>query len=268
MGVLMIIYIATFLFGLIIGSFLNVCIYRIPRGLSITIPSSRCPSCKTPIRPWDNIPIVSYLLLGGKCRFCKARISFRYPFVEFLNGVLYVEVLWKFGIGWHTLVYLVFFSSLIVITFIDMDFQIIPDRITLPGIPLGLVAGSFLLPDPFLRSSLLGIKKSLLGAFAGFGLFYIVAFSGSALFKKEALGGGDIKMMAMVGALTGWKGVLSTTFFGSLTGTIVGIFLMLLKGKKKETKIPFGPFLALGAAITIFFGQEILSWYISVSRRY
>jgi leader peptidase (prepilin peptidase)/N-methyltransferase len=140
--------------------------------------------------------------------------------------------------------------------------------ITLPGIPLGLVAGSFLLPDPFLRLSLLGIKKSLLGAFAGFGLFYLVALSGSALFKKEALGGGDIKMMAMVGALTGWKGVLSTTFFGSLTGTIVGIFLMFLKGKKKETKIPFGPFLAFGAVITIFFGQEILSWYISVSRRH
>jgi leader peptidase (prepilin peptidase)/N-methyltransferase len=274
----MIIYIFTFFLGLIIGSFLNVCIYRIPRGLSIIIPSSRCPSCNTPIRPWDNIPIVSYLLLGGKCRSCKARISFRYPFVEFLNGVLYVEVLWKFGIGWHTLIYLVFFSSLIVITFIDLDFQIIPDRITLPGIPIGLASSlmsmskwfpnTIFLIDPFLRSSSLGIKNSLLGAFAGFGLFYIVAFSGSALFKKEALGGGDIKMMAMVGALTGWKGVLSTTFFGSLTGTIVGIFLMLLKGKKKDTKIPFGPFLALGAAITIFFGQEILSWYISVSRRY
>ena len=192
----MIIYIFTFSLGLIVGSFLNVCIYRIPRGLSITIPSSRCPFCKTPIKPWDNIPIVSYLLLGGKCRSCKARISFRYPFVEFLNGVFYVTVLWKFGIGWHTVVYFVFLSCLIVITFIDLDFQIIPDRITLPGIPLGLVAGSFLLPDPFLRLSLLGIKKSLLGAFAGFGLFYIVAFSGSALFKKEAHGGGDNNKMA------------------------------------------------------------------------
>ena len=261
-------YFTVFLLGLIVGSFLNVCIYRIPREFSIIMPSSRCPSCNTPIMPWDNIPIVSYLLLGGKCRSCKTRISFRYPFVEFLNGLFYIAVLWKFGIGWHTLVYLVFFSSLIVITFIDLDFQIIPDRITLPGIPLGLLAGSFLLPDPFLRSSLLGIKKSLLGAFAGFGLFYLVALSGSALFKKEALGGGDIKIMAMVGALTGWKGVLSTTFFGSLTGTIVGIFLILLKGKTKETKIPFGPFLAFGAVITIFFGQEILSWYISVSRRH
>lgn len=261
-------YVISFLLGLIVGSFLNVCIYRVPRGLSLIIPSSRCPSCNTPIKPWDNIPILSYILLGGKCRSCNSRISFRYPFVEFLNGVFYTAVLWKFGIGWHIVAYFIFLSSLIVITFIDLDFQIIPDMITLPGIPLGFLAGSFLLPDPFLRSSLLGIKKSLLGASAGFGLFYIVALSGSALFKKEALGGGDIKLMAMVGALTGWAGVLSTTFFGSLTGTIVGIFLMLLKGGKKDTKIPFGPFLALGSVITLFFGQEILSWYILVFRRY
>jgi leader peptidase (prepilin peptidase)/N-methyltransferase len=264
----MLVYIVFFLFGLIVGSFLNVCIYRIPRGLSITKPSSRCPSCNTPIRPWDNIPILSYILLGGRCRSCKAKISFRYPLVESLNAVFYAAFLWKFGLGWHTLVYFVFSSSLIVITFIDLDFQVIPDWITLPGIPIGLLAGSFLLPDPFLRSSLLGIKKSLLGAFTGFGLFFLVALGGSALFKKEAMGGGDVKMMAMLGTLTGWKGVLSTTFFGSLTGSIVGIFLMLLKGKKKETKIPFGPFLAFGAVVTLFFGQEILSWYISASRRH
>ena len=271
-------YFTVFLFGLIVGSFLNVCIYRIPREFSITMPSSRCPSCNTPIKPWDNIPIVSYLLLGGKCRSCKTRISFRYPFVEFLNGVFYVAVVWKFGTGWHTLIYFALSSSLIVITFIDLDFQIIPDRITIPGIPIGLASSlmsmskwfpnTIFLIDPFLRSSSLGIKNSFIGMVTGFGLFYLVALSGSALFKKEALGGGDIKMMAMVGALTGWKGVLSTTFFGSLTGTIVGIFLILLKGKKKETKIPFGPFLAFGAVITIFFGQEILSWYISVSRRH
>lgn len=255
-------YLTVFLFGLITGSFLNVCIYRIPRGLSIIIPSSRCPSCNTPIKPWDNIPIVSYIFLGGKCRFCKAKISLRYPLVELLNAIMYALILWRFNFGWHTFVYFVFSSSLIVITFIDLDFQIIPDRITLSGIPIGFLVGSFLLPDPFARSSLLGMKESLIGMVTGFGLFYLVALIGSAIFKKEAMGGGDVKMMAMVGALMGWKAVLLTTFLGSLTGSIIGILLMVLKGKDRKAKIPFGPFLALGTIITLFYGQEILSWYI------
>jgi leader peptidase (prepilin peptidase)/N-methyltransferase len=258
----MILYILIFSFGLIIGSFLNVCIYRIPRRLSIIIPSSRCPSCNTPIKPWDNIPIVSYILLGGKCRYCQAQISLRYPLVEFLNAVLYLIIFWRFGFGLHTVTYFIFSSALIVITFIDLDFQIIPDRITLTGIPLGFLAGSFLLPDPFARSSLLGIKESLIGLVSGFGLFYLVALAGSAIFKKEALGGGDIKMMAMVGALMGWKTVLLTTFLGSLTGSVFGITFMVLKGKNRTTKLAFGPFLALGAIITLFFGQEISSWYL------
>jgi leader peptidase (prepilin peptidase)/N-methyltransferase len=255
-------YVLIFSFGLIVGSFLNVCIYRIPRGLSIILPASRCPSCDTPIKPWDNIPIVSYMLLGGKCRDCKARISLRYPLVEFLNAVLYLTVYWKFGVGLETLVYFIFSSALIVITFIDLDFQIIPDSITLAGIPLGFLAGSFLLPDPLFRSSLLGMKTSFIGLITGFGLFYLVALAGSAIFKKEALGGGDIKLMAMVGAAMGWKAVILTTFLGSLAGSVFGIALMILKGKNRTTKIAFGPFLALGAVITLFFGQEIFFWYI------
>ena len=258
----LILYLIVSLFGLIVGSFLNVCIYRIPRGLSIIIPSSRCPSCNTPIKPWDNIPIVSYILLGGKCRFCQAKISFRYPLVELLNAIMYALILWRFDFGWHTVIYFVFSSSLIVITFIDLDFQIIPDKITLSGIPIGFLVGSFLLPDPFARSSLLGMKESLIGMATGFGLFYLVALIGSAIFKKEALGGGDVKMMAMVGALMGWKTVLLTTFLGSLTGSIVGVLLMVLKGKDRKAQLPFGPFLALGTIITLFYGQEILSWYL------
>ncbi len=258
----MILYILIFIFGLLIGSFLNVCIYRIPRGLSIIIPSSKCPSCNTPIKPWDNIPIVSYILLGGKCRDCKARISLRYPLVEILNAALYLTVFWRFGFGLHTFVYFVFSSALIVITFIDLDFQIIPDRITLAGIPLGFLAGSFLLPDPFARASLLGIKSSFIGLASGFGLFYIVALVGSAIFKKEALGGGDIKMMAMVGATMGWKTVILTTFLGSLTGSVFGIMLMVLRDKNRTTKLAFGPFLALGTIITLFYGQEIFTLYM------
>jgi leader peptidase (prepilin peptidase)/N-methyltransferase len=195
-------------------------------------------------------------LLGGRCRVCRAKISFRYPLVELLNAALYVLVLWRFGLGWHTAVYFLFCSTLVVITFIDLDFQIIPDRITIPGIPMGLIAGSFLMPDPFIRYSLLGFKASLIGLLTGGGFFYAIA-----VLSRGGMGGGDIKMMAMVGALMGWKSVLMTTFLGSLTGAVFGISLMIFKGKGRKTKIPFGPFLALGALITLFSGQEIFHWY-------
>ena len=249
-------YIIAFVFGSVIGSFLNVCIYRMPRDLSIITPASRCPSCNTPIKPYDNIPLLGYILLGGKCRVCRTKISLRYPLVEFLNASLYVSVLWRFGLEWYTLVYFAFCSALVVITFIDLDFQIIPDRITLPGIPLGLIAGSFLMPDPFVLQSLLGFKASVIGFLAGGGLFYAIA-----VLSKGGMGGGDIKMMAMVGSLTGWKSVLLTTFLGSLTGAFFGIFIMISQGKGRKTKIPFGPFLALGSLITLFCGREIFNWY-------
>lgn len=255
-------YIIVFLFGAAIGSFLNVCIYRIPRNLSIVIPSSRCPFCNIPIKLWDNIPILSYIFLGGRCRFCKSRIPFRYPLVEFLNALFYVGVLWRFGFGWHTLGYFLFCSALIAITFIDLDFQIIPDSITLPCIPLGIIFGGFLLLDPFMRFLPLGIKSSLAGAFIGFGFYYLVAKIGSRIFKKEAVGGGDIKLMAMVGGFLGWKGVILTTFLGSLSGALVGILLVLIKGRGWVSTIPFGPYLAFGSIITLFYGQEILGWYL------
>ena len=249
-------FITVFVFGSVIGSFLNVCIYRLPRNQSVISPSSRCPSCNTPIRAYDNVPIISYILLGGRCRVCKAGISLRYPLVEALNGLLYVMTFWRFGPEWHTVVYFFFCSALIVITFIDLDFQIIPDRITLPGTLAGFIAGSFLMPDPFMRYSLLGFTSSLAGLLAGGGLFYAIA-----VLSKGGMGGGDIKMMAMVGSLMGWKSVLLTTFLGSFTGAAAGLFLMVFKGKGRKTKIPFGPFLTLGALITLFFGQEIFYWY-------
>lgn len=258
----MMLSVAVFIFGAVIGSFLNVCIYRMPRDISIVLPSSRCPSCSTPLRAWDNIPVLSFLILGGRCRYCRAGISFRYPFVELLNGLLYAGLLWRYGFGPDLIVYCIFASSLIVITFIDLDFQIIPDRITLPGIPIGLLAGSFLLPDPFLRATPLGYKASLAGAASGFLFFYLIAFLSLRLLKKEGMGGGDIKLMAMVGALLGWKAVILTTFAGSLLGSIAGVLMMVFKGKGRGTLIPFGPFLALGAVLSLFFGQEILLWYL------
>ncbi|MBI4685083.1 MAG: prepilin peptidase [Nitrospirae bacterium] len=254
-----VLYIIVFIFGLIVGSFLNVCIFRIPRGKSIIMPSSHCPSCNTPINIYDNIPILSYIILGRRCRTCGAKISARYPAVEAANALFYIALIWRFGIGWHTFFYFMFASALIVITFIDIDFQIIPDTITLPGIVLGLAAGAFVFPDPFLRWSLLGYKGSVIGAVTGFLSFYAVA-----VLSRGGMGGGDIKMMTMVGAIMGWKSVLLTTFLGSFLGSIWGISLMIFKGKGRKTKIPFGPFLAAGTMITLFSGQEILHWYLRI----
>lgn len=253
----LVLYAIVFIFGSIVGSFLNVCIYRIPRRKSIIMPSSYCPSCNTPVKIWDNIPIISYIMLAGRCRACKENISLRYPVVEAVNALFYAAVLWRFGMGWHTLFYFAFVSSLIVITFIDLDFQIIPDSITLPGILIGLIAGSFLLHDPFFRWTLLGFKASIIGAVTGFCLFYLIA-----VLSCGGMGGGDIKMMAMAGALMGWKSVLMTTFLGSLFGSVWGIFLMAFKGRGRKSKIPFGPFLAAGAIITLFAAQEIFYWYL------
>jgi leader peptidase (prepilin peptidase) / N-methyltransferase len=258
----MVIYLIIFVFGALIGSFLNVCIYRIPRGQSVIWPSSRCPSCNNPISSYDNIPILSYLILRARCRSCKEKIPARYPVVEALNAFFYLVVFWRFGPEWSSLIYFLLCSALIVITFIDLDFQIIPDRITLPGIPIGLVAGSFLLPDPFLRAENLGFISSLTGAAAGFSFFYIVAFLSIKVLKKEGMGGGDIKMMAMLGGFLGWKAVILTTFLGSLFGSAIGIGLMAFRGRERGSLIPFGPFLAMGAVISLFFGQEILIWYL------
>ncbi len=255
-------YIITFVFGSIVGSFLNVCIYRLPRALSVILPSSRCPACNTHIRPYDNLPLISFFLLRGRCRYCKARISMRYPLVETMNALLYVLVIWRFGMGWHTPFFFAFCSAMIVITFIDLDFHLIPDAITLPGIVVGLIAGSLILPDPFDRFSVLGFRESVIGLLAGGAVFFLIAEISYRVLRQEAMGGGDIKMMALVGAFMGWKAVLLTTFSGSLLGSIVGIFLMVLKGKGRKTKIPFGPFLAAGALLSLFYGQELVSLYL------
>lgn len=257
-------YIFIFILGALIGSFLNVCIYRMPQDLSIVTPSSRCPSCGTPIKFYDNIPVISYMLLRGRCRSCKAPLSLRYPLVELLNAVLYVTVLSRF-IGASSgvlLVYFVFVSALVVIIFIDLDHQIIPNSITLPGIPLAVVLSSTILPDPFSHFELLGIKSSVIGVLAGGGSFYLIAVTGKAILKKDAMGMGDIKMMALVGGVLGWKGVVLTTFIGSLLGSVIGVSLIFLKGREWGSRIPFGPYLAAGALVSLFWGQDILMWYL------
>ena len=244
-----------FLLGTIIGSFVNVCIHRMPRGESLIAPRSHCPACQASIRPIDNIPILSFFLLRGKCRHCGQSIPWRYPVVEFLNGAGYVLLALKFGLVWQTPFYALLFSALIVVTFIDLTHQIIPNEITLPGILIGMIAAGIVLPQ--------GFWSSLIGLVLGGGLFYLIADLSQRMLKQEGMGGGDIKLIAMIGAFLGWKSVLLTIFMGALSGSLVGIFLILVKGKGRRFPIPFGPFLALGALTSLFWGREILHWYFS-----
>jgi leader peptidase (prepilin peptidase)/N-methyltransferase len=244
-----------FMFGMCIGSFLNVCIYRLPSSTSIINPSrSFCPQCNSAIQFYDNIPVLSYLWLKGRCRNCKAPISPRYPLVELMTGILAIAILFKFHLTLEGVIYFVFTSSLLVITFIDIDHKIIPDIISLPGIPIGLAA-SFVLPA-------MTFKSSLLGLLAGGGSLLLVAWTYSLITRKEGMGGGDIKLLGMIGTFIGWKGVIFTIFAASLTGTLVGMIVMLLKGKNLKFAIPFGPFLSIGAMSYVFFGEKVLFWYL------
>ncbi len=250
------IFAISFIFGAIVGSFLNVCILRIPAGKSIAYPPSHCPKCQYPIKWYDNIPMMSYLILMGKCRNCKERISFRYPLVEFLAALFSLAAMIMFGPSLVYFIYFAFVSSLIVITFIDLDHQIIPDIISLPGIPLGFLA-SFVLPE-------ITYKESLIGIVIGGGLLLLVAVGYEFIAKKEGMGGGDVKLLAMIGAFLGWKGVLFTIFSGSLVGTIIGVTIMVAQGKDSKYAIPFGPFLSMGALLYLFFGEPIIYWYIGI----
>lgn len=249
-----------FIFGACIGSFLNVCIYRLPEGLSVVSPRSRCPKCGHQIRWFENIPILSYLLLRGRCAGCHAPFSLRYLIVEALTGALFVLCLYHFSLNWTTLVYMVFVSSLVTITFIDLDHQIIPDVISLPGILVGF-AGSFLIP--WLNS-----LDSLFGILLGGGLLYAIAFGYEFLTKKEGMGGGDIKLLAMIGAFLGWQAVFPVIFVASLAGTVVGVPLMILQKTDGKLAIPFGPFLSVAAIIWLFWGPELLKFYFGLFGTY
>jgi len=244
-----------FMFGLCIGSFLNVCIYRLPESKSVVQPRSMCPKCGYMIRFYDNIPILSYICLKGKCRQCKVPISPRYPLVELMSGLFAMCTVFRFGLTLESLVYYTFIITLIVITYIDIDHQIIPDMISLPGIPIFFLA-SLALPD-------MTVTDSLLGLLAGGGSLYLVAWGYSLLTGKEGMGGGDIKLLAMMGVLIGWRGVFFTIFAASLTGTLVGTAVMLASGKgfKGKSRIPFGPFLSIGAIAYIFIGDILIYWY-------
>jgi leader peptidase (prepilin peptidase) / N-methyltransferase len=243
-----------FALGAIVGSFANVCIHRLPLGLSVVSPPSRCPRCGALIRPWDNVPVLSYLILGGRCRHCRAPISARYPLVEAVNGLAWLALAWRGGPTPQTAVAMVFVTALLVLALIDLEHQLLPDVITLPGIALGLLV-SFL---PGSRVSPLDAAASAVG---GYLTFALVAKVGELWLGQEALGQGDWKMTAMLGAFFGWQGMLLAVFLGTLLGAVVGISIILLGRGGRRTPIPLGTFLAVGALAVVFSGRPLIAWY-------
>lgn len=246
-------YVTAAAFGALLGSFLNVCIYRLPRGESIVWPGSHCPACGTSIAWYDNVPVLSYLALLGRCRRCRAPISIRYPVVEGANAAGYVIILNTFGLNWTSVLYCILFSALLVVTGTDLTHKIIPNVVTVPGTILGLMGAATVLP--------VGPVNALLGVAVGGGILWALAWASPYLFGKDGMGGGDIKLLAMVGAFLGWKPALLTIMIGSLAGSVIGISLIAFRLMKRDEYIPFGPFLVLGALVSMFFAQPLLDWY-------
>lgn len=260
--------IIAFMLGSVLGSFYNVVIYRLPLGQSIVRPASRCPACGHAIAAYDNIPLVSYLLLGGRCRSCKSSISLRYPLVEGTSGLLALLLFRRYGLHPQLPIEFIFCSLLLIITMIDIDTFLIPDVLSLPGILLGL-AFSFLTTRHLLSDHLPPFLwwetpvGSLLGIVLGGGIFYLIATGYAFLRHKEGLGGGDIKLLGMIGAFTGWKGVVFTILASSVSGMIIALPLMWKSGKGLGSALPFGPFLAFGAGAYIFWGEPLIHWYLT-----
>lgn len=250
-------YGSVFVLGTLFGSFANVCMYRLPQHLSIVFPGSHCPSCQEAIRPWHNIPLLSYMLLGGHCATCKTVISPRYPLVELGNGLLYVFLYHHYHLSVQGLVFALFATALLIVSCIDIVHMIIPDAITLPGMVVGMVSSLWL--------TSVGGGNAVLGVLLGGGLFLLMAVLSVVILKREGMGGGDIKLIAMIGAFLGWHAVLVTIFLGAVCGALVGIVLMLLRRKGRKESLPFGPFLALGALLAMVWGDTMLTWYFAHS---
>jgi leader peptidase (prepilin peptidase)/N-methyltransferase len=246
-----------FFIGLCIGSFLNVCIYRLPReNISVNHPKrSMCPQCSTQLHYWENIPLISYVFLMGKCRTCKSPIPIRYPVVELISAFFALATSLKYGWTFSGLIYYMLLSSLVVITFVDLDYQIIPNIISLPGIVLGFLA-SFFLPE-------ISYTDSLMGILVGGGLFYSIAYIFMVIRGIEGMGMGDMKLLAMLGAFLGLKGVVFIIFISSVLGTITGIMVMVhTRSFSFKLKIPYGPFLSIAAMVYIFWGKFLIFHYV------
>lgn len=266
-----------FLFGLIIGSFLNVCILRIPGGKSIVMPASACPQCGAAIRPYDNIPVISYMLLAGKCRKCKAKISPMYPAVELLTGLLFLACYEAFGLTSEALKWSLFSAIMIVLVFTDLRERILPDVVNYTGLGMGLVLSLFTKPSDGTAlwlanhafdfpppAPIVSLADALLGAALGSGLLWLVSEAYFRLRGREGMGLGDVKMMLMAGAFLGAKRTLLTIFLGSILGSVLGLIFILARRKDSEYELPFGTFLGMAAVLVVFFGTPAINWYQSL----
>jgi len=250
-------YLIAAVFGLVIGSFLNVCIYRLPLDQSIVWPASRCTSCGRELNWFENIPVLSYAVLGGRCRTCRARISLMYPVIEALTAVLFVATYAAFGLSWLLPIRLVFGCAMIVLFVIDLQHQILPNEITLGGIVVGVVAS--LVAPP-------GWRDAVLGAVAGGGVLWLVAWGYERIRHQEGLGFGDVKMLAMIGAFLGWKLMLLTLASASILGSLTAGALMVSGRAGLQSKLPLGTFLAVAAILASLFGEPVVQWYLGFYR--
>jgi leader peptidase (prepilin peptidase) / N-methyltransferase len=240
-------------FGAIVGSFLNVCIYRLPLGKSIVWPASACPQCRRELSWFENIPVASFLVLRARCRTCRTAISWRYPLVEALTALFFAFAWWYFGAGVLLASRLVFGCALIVLFAIDLEHHLLPNVITLPGIAVGLAFSSFTEP---------GWIASLIGIVFGGGMLYLIAEAYYRVRHEEGLGMGDVKMLAMVGAFLGWQLTLVTLMMASISGSLIGVILIATRRGTMKYALPFGTFLALGAAAAATVGPALLEWYL------
>jgi leader peptidase (prepilin peptidase) / N-methyltransferase len=241
--------------GLAVGSFLNVCIHRLPRGQSLNSPPSRCPHCDYQLRWFDNIPLVSYAMLAGRCRKCRTRISIRYPIVELLTMGLFV--LHGVVFGWTALLVprLVFACAMVVLFAIDLEHHLLPNAITLPGVAVGLIASTVLPP---------GIIDALIGVLIGGGVLWLIGEAYYRYSGHEGMGGGDVKMLAMIGAFLGWKLVLVTLVLSSVVGSVIGLIVIAIRKGGMKYALPYGTFLALGALVASLAGEAIVDWYVGL----
>jgi len=242
--------------GLIFGSFLNVVILRLPKDQSLVRPASRCPACESKIRFWDNIPVLSYLLLGGKCRNCRQPIGLRYPAIELATAILFILAGWRFGVGLGGWIAALFLAALLALAVIDLEHMILPDVITLPGVALGVLVQPWIPNGHF--------AHSLIGALAGAGALILLINTWYWIREEESMGLGDVNMMAMLGAFLGWQNGIVALALATASGALIGIAMMIFGRAGWKSKIPFGVFLAIGGAIALFYGPRIAAAYISL----